>query len=65
MRVIAASNPVPRMPEPLSNKPLEHIQPAPAEPVEVPDNSYYQRRVASGELKIVNSRAKSTAKGGE
>ncbi|OAN31147.1 hypothetical protein [Pseudomonas oryzihabitans] len=49
MRVIAAEYPVPLLPtrdDPLGG----FIQPAPAEPVEVPEHSYYLRRVATGEL---------------
>jgi hypothetical protein len=55
MRVIAIEHPVPLLP------PADgFINPAPAEPVNVPEHSYYQRRVASGELKVV---AESAAKG--
>lgn len=35
---------------PMAGKPGEFIEHAPEEPVEVPDNSYYQRRLISGEL---------------
>lgn len=43
---------------PMSASPLEHIEPAPAEPVEVPDISYYRRRIAAGEL--LRAKAKRT-----
>lgn len=72
MRVIAANEPVPMVPEPFNYAQPGFIQPVPAEPVEVADNSYYRRRLASGELLLVadtqpvgRSRAKSIAKGGE
>ncbi|KTS90597.1 hypothetical protein NS376_23930, partial [Pseudomonas oryzihabitans] len=48
MRVIAAEHPVPLLPS--ENPEGGFIQPAPAEPVEVPDHSYYVRRLATGEL---------------
>jgi len=35
---------------PMAGEPRKYIEPAPGEPVEVPDNSYYQRRLISGEL---------------
>ena len=35
---------------PRVDDPRKYIECAPAEPVEVPDNSYYRRRIASGEL---------------
>lgn len=35
---------------PMAGEPRKFIEHAPDEPVDVPDNSYYQRRIASGEL---------------
>lgn len=72
MRVIATEHPVPLMPgdgQPSTDK----ILPAPADPVDVPEHSYYLRRIASGELKQVDestansmkSGAKDSAKGGK
>lgn len=49
MRVIAAEYPVPLLPS-SDNPQGGFIQPAPAEPVEVPEHSYYLRRLATGEL---------------
>lgn len=49
MRVIAAEYPVPLLPTG-DNPEGGFIQPAPAEPVEVPEHSYYLRRLATGEL---------------
>ena len=63
MRVIATEHPVPLMPVP--GQPDEgHIQPEPAEPVTVPEHSYYLRRIASGELKRVDESAVTSTKGG-
>lgn len=52
MRVIATEHPVPLLP---TTGQLEGgvIKPAPAEPVSVPEHSYYHRRIAAGELKVV------------
>ncbi len=48
---------------PRADDPRKYIECAPAEPVDVPDNSYYQRRIASGELvKADPSGAKPAAK---
>lgn len=66
MRVIATEHPVPLLPT--KEKPEGgFIKPAPAEPVTVPEHSYYQRRIISGELKVVPqeqdaSTAKTSAK---
>ena len=49
MRVIAAEHPVP-MPPTADQPEGGFVKPAPAEPVEVPEDSYYLRRVATGEL---------------
>jgi len=49
---------------PMQGSAHEHIEPAPAEPVEVPDTSYYRRRIAAGELLRVRAKrtgAKQTA----
>ncbi|MDU9022168.1 DUF2635 domain-containing protein [Pseudomonas corrugata] len=70
MRVIATEHPVPLLPV-TGQADTGKIMPAPAEPVEVPAHSYYQRRIASGELELVDesadsstkSSAKNTAKG--
>lgn len=68
MRVIATTDPVPMQPDQL-NKQAGFINPAPAEPVEVENTSYYQRRIAAGELRVVadtqsaSRSAKRTAKG--
>jgi len=35
---------------PMQENPDEHIGAAPADPINVPDTSYYRRRIASGEL---------------
>lgn len=48
---------------PRADNPRQYIECAPEEPVEVPDNSYYHRRVASGELvEVKPSGAKQAAK---
>lgn len=48
---------------PRADDPRKYIECAPAEPTEVPDNSFYQRRIASGELVEVNpSDARQAAK---
>jgi hypothetical protein len=78
MRVIAAKDPVPMVPEPFKDGAPGFIEPQPAEPVEVESCSYYLRRIASGELLLVpddepvadtqlvgRARAKTIAKGGE
>ncbi|VVN72677.1 hypothetical protein PS726_00507 [Pseudomonas fluorescens] len=52
MRVIATTDPVPMQPDQL-NKQAGFIQPEPAEPVEVENTSYYLRRIAAGELRVV------------
>lgn len=49
MRVIAAEHPVPLLPD-TDNPEGGFIQPAPDDPVEVPEHSYYLRRLATGEL---------------
>ncbi|MGE7992550.1 hypothetical protein ACQKPE_16220 [Pseudomonas sp. NPDC089554] len=52
MRVIATEHPVPLLPT--EGQPGGgFIEPAPAGPVNVPEHSYYHRRIASGELKAV------------
>ncbi|SDA18135.1 Protein of unknown function [Pseudomonas sp. NFPP10] len=64
MHVIAA----PGLLVPRESDPLTRIEPAPADAVEVPDTSYYRRRVAEGELLLVKktrSGAKSPAKGAD
>lgn len=43
---------------PMQDNPDQHIQAAPADPVDVPDTSYYRRRIASGEL--LRAKAKPT-----
>lgn len=64
MRVIATEHPVPMLPA--GDQSGGFIKPAPADPVDVPEHSYYQRRVASGELKVVadDQPATTSAKGG-
>ncbi|MCK1791167.1 DUF2635 domain-containing protein [Pseudomonas violetae] len=68
MRVIATTDPVPMQPDHL-NKKAGFIQPEPAEAVEVANTSYYQRRIAAGELRVIadtkspGRSAKQTAKG--
>lgn len=60
MRVIATEHPVPLLPT--EEKPEGgFIQPEPAEPVTVPEHSYYHRRVSSGELKVVVEDKSATA----
>ena len=62
MHVVAA----PGMRVPMESDPRTQIDPAPADAVEVPDTSYYRRRIASGELlpaKKARSSAKEPAKG--
>lgn len=62
MHVVAA----PGLRVPMESDPRAQIDPVPAEAVEVPDTSYYRRRLASGELllaKKVRSGAKEPAKG--
>lgn len=49
MRVTAAEG----LQVPYETEPRKHITHNPAEPVVVPDTSYYRRRVASGELTLV------------
>lgn len=49
MRVIATEYPVP-VPPTVEHPEGSFIQPAPAEPVLVPENAYFLRRIASGEL---------------
>lgn len=62
MRVIATEHPVPLMP--VAGQPdAGYIQPEPAEPVDVPEHSYYLRRIASGELTRVDEPATTTTKG--
>lgn len=53
MRVIATEHPVP-VPPTAEHPEGSLIQPAPAEPVEVPENAYFLRRIASGELARVD-----------
>ncbi|KPA91395.1 hypothetical protein PF66_02278 [Pseudomonas asplenii] len=65
MRVIATVHPVPMLQA--GDQSGGFIKPAPADPVDVPEHSYYQRRVASGELKVVaddQPATASTVKGG-
>lgn len=62
MRVIATEHPVPLRPEDAQPE-KGHIQPAPAEPMTVPEHSYYLRRIASGELKRVEESAATSTKG--
>ena len=62
MHVVAA----PGHQVPMQDNPFTYIQAAPAEAVEVPDTSYYRRRVAAGELLLVKPpriSAKQPAKG--
>lgn len=62
MQVIAA----PGHRVPMESDPYTYIEAEPAEGVEVPDTSYYRRRVAAGELLPVKSKgsnAKQLAKG--
>lgn len=49
MRVTAAAG----LQVPYEAEPRKHIEHAPAKPVDVPNTSYYRRRVASGELTLV------------
>ncbi|PTT93578.1 hypothetical protein DBR45_52590 [Pseudomonas sp. HMWF031] len=63
MRVIATEHPVPLMPGG-GQSDTDKIRPEPAEPVEVPEHSYYLRRIASGELKLVDESATTSVKGG-
>ncbi|TWC21106.1 MULTISPECIES: hypothetical protein [unclassified Pseudomonas] len=63
MLVIATEHPVPLMPV-VGHPGTGHIQPDPAEPVDVPEHSYYLRRIASGELKRVVESATPSAKSG-
>jgi hypothetical protein len=63
MRVIATEHPVPLLPT-AGYPNTGFIQPGSAEPVEVPEHSYYLRRIASGELKQVDESAATSAKGG-
>jgi hypothetical protein len=57
------------MPPDQLNKQAGFIQPEPAEPVVVENTSYYQRRIAAGELRVIAETktagrgAKQTAKG--
>jgi len=53
MRVIATEHPVP-VPPTAEHPEGSFIQPAPAEPVVVPENAYFLRRIASGELARVD-----------
>jgi len=62
MRVIATEHPVPLMPV-AGQQVTDHIKPEPAEPVTVPEHSYYLRRIASGELKRVDESAATSTKG--
>ena len=68
MRVIATTDPVPMQPDQLT-KQTGFILPEPAEAVEVADTSYYLRRIAAGELRVIadtkspSRSAKQTAKG--
>jgi hypothetical protein len=62
MQVIAA--PGHRVPK--QDDPRKHIEAAPADAIEVPDTSYYRRRLAEGELlpaKKPRGGAKESAKG--
>lgn len=63
MLVIATQHPVPVMPGTAKDG-EEFIRPAPAEPVDVEQNAYYQRRIIAGELKRVKTKggAKQAAK---
>lgn len=63
MHVIAA--PGHRVPK--EHDPYTYIESAPAEAVEVPDTSYYRRRIANDELLLAKKRggAKETAQGVE
>lgn len=49
MRVTAA----PELRVPMEGQTRKFIDHAPDKPVDVPDNSYYRRRVAAGELVLV------------
>ena len=55
MFVVAA----PGLRVPTEGDPRQYIEPSPAEPVEVLDTSYYQRRVLSGELVAVKKKTNS------
>lgn len=57
MHVIAA----PGHRVPMEKDPHQHIEAAPADSVEVPDTSYYRRRIATGEL-LIGKRSRSSAK---
>lgn len=60
MHVVAA----PGLRVPMESDPRRQIDPAPAAAIEVPDTSYYRRRIASGELlKKARPSAKEPAKG--
>lgn len=63
MLVIATQHPVPVMPGTAKDG-EEFIRPAPAEPMEVAETAYYQRRIIAGELKRVKTKggAKQAAK---
>lgn len=63
MRVIATEQPVPLLPT-VGYPNTGFIQPGSSEPVEVPEHSYYLRRIASGELKLIDESATTSAKGG-
>jgi hypothetical protein len=45
----------------MEKDPHQHIEAAPADSVEVPDTSYYRRRIATGEL-LIGKRSRSSAK---
>lgn len=57
MRVTAAVG----LQVPFEDEPRKHITHDLAQPVDVPDTSYYRRRVASGELTLVAEAAEQTA----
>ncbi|WP_064116768.1 DUF2635 domain-containing protein [Pseudomonas fluorescens] len=57
MHVIAA----PGHRVPTETDPYQHIDPAPADSVEVPDTSYYRRRIAAGEL-LMSKKPRNSAK---
>lgn len=58
MRVTAA--PDARVPQ--EGNPRAFIEPAPARPVDVPDTSYYRRRIAANELLLVVGKPRRSAK---
>ncbi|KTT63617.1 hypothetical protein NS383_19010 [Pseudomonas oryzihabitans] len=60
MRVIATEYPVP-VPPTAESPEGSFIEPAPADPVVVPDNAYFLRRITSGELTRVDEPVEAVA----